>query len=338
MSTNVSTKKQVLNQLLTDKKGRVPVSFWHHFSAASGIDLNGYEHPEIIENNITSTAAYVDEVNPDFVKLMSDGLFNYTFNQDPGATNQYSNLRPIADDNPWLTKTADLVSRQKRVIGSRLGFYNVFSPVTLLKWALSEDENGKHNKKLANQLITDAIVNDFEQVKQALDVITQDVIKQVQSAINAGADGIYYSTQAIQDDRFNHELFQELIERNDQKVLKAANELSDANILHICGNGGSRNPLEWYRNYDAAVINWATDVESTSLAEGQKIFDGKVVLGGLGNTVNDVLYTGDANAIKQTVDKIIKAAGTHNVILGANCTVPRDIKLSNLQTAVKAVQ
>lgn len=70
-------------------------------------------------------------------------------------------------------------------------------------------------------------------------VITQDVIKQATVAITAGADGIYYSTQAIQDDRLDHHDFKELVEKYDRQIIRAANQLSDTNILHICGNGGA---------------------------------------------------------------------------------------------------
>ncbi|MGM9907248.1 ABC transporter permease subunit [Limosilactobacillus sp.] len=82
-------------------------------------------------------------------------------------------------------------------------------------------------------------MNDRVKVDHALAVITQDVIKQATVAITAGADGIYYSTQAIQDDRLDHHDFKELVEKYDRQIIRAANQLSDTNILHICGNGGA---------------------------------------------------------------------------------------------------
>lgn len=331
------TQKQVLNKLLANKQGVVPISFWHHFSAASGIDLDGYQHPEIMTDNVAKTKKFVEQVHPDFVKLMSDGLFNYAFNQPiDHPTSIYDGIVPIPDNHPWLTETAKLVAGQKKVIGDRLGFYNVFSPVTLLKWALSKGPDGKHNKKTANKLLADAIISDRPKVTQALAVITQDVIKQATVAIDAGADGIYYSTQAIQDDRLDHHDFQELVEKYDRQIIRAVNQLSDTNILHICGNGGARNPLVWFKNYENAVINWSTDVEDISLQTGKQLFKGKVVLGGLGNTTKDVLYQGSRLAITAAIQKIITEAGTDNVIIGANCTVPRDIDIKHLQWAVQA--
>lgn len=334
----MSNQKKVLTQLLDKKQGRVPVSFWHHFSATSGIDLDGFKHPEIISNNVVATRTYVDAIQPDFVKLMSDGLFNYKFNQPHTSANIYEGIESIDENHPWLTKTSDLVSAQKKVIGSRLGFYNIFSPTTLLKWALTVDENGKHDKTKADEKLVDIILNDTDNVKHALDVITGDVKKQVAAAIDAGADGIYYSTQAIQDDRIDQVLFEEFVAENDKSILAFANELSDTNFLHICGNRGARNNLAWFKEYPAAVVNWATDVENTSLEEGKRIFVGKVVLGGLGNTTDDVLYTGTQAEIQQAVDHIISLAGTDNVIIGANCTVPRDIGLKQLRWAISSAK
>lgn len=331
------SKKEVLNQLLEHKQGRVPASFWHHFSAASGIDLDGYKHPEIIEDNIVKTKAYVDEINPDFVKLMSDGLFNYDFNQPiDNPTTIYEGIEPIEDDHPWITKTADLVNRQKQQIGDRLGFYNIFSPTTLLKWALTKKPDGTHDKATADGLLIKAIENDGEAVKKALDVITQDVIKQATAAINNGADGIYYSTQAIQG--ADHQIFKEFVEENDRKIFRAVNELSDTNILHICGNRGSRNPLDWFKDYEASVINWATDVETTDLKTGKEIFANKVVLGGFGNTVNDILYRGTKEEIENETKRLIDEAGEDRVIIGANCTVPRDIEIDHLKWAIEGTR
>lgn len=332
-------QKKVFEKLLNHKQGVVPVSFWHHFSAQSGIDLDGYKHPDIMVNNVAKTKEFVEQIKPDFVKLMSDGLFNYDFNQPVDHPKTiYEGIQPIPDDHVWLTETAKLVHNQKQVIGDRLGFYNIFSPTTVLKWALSKKPDGKHDKTTADRLLADAIVNDRESVKKALAVITQDVTKQAETAIKAGADGIYYSTQAIQDPRIDHDLFKEFVEENDRKIIRDVNKLSDTNILHICGNGGAHSDLHWFKDYENSVINWATDVEKTPLEEGKKIFQGKAVLGGLGNTVNDVLYKGDKERITKAVQEIIKNAGTDKVIIGANCTVPRDIDVNHLAWAVQAAQ
>ncbi|MGL5887279.1 MAG: uroporphyrinogen decarboxylase family protein [Leuconostoc suionicum] len=318
----------------------IPVSFWYHFSAASGVDLDAFKNPEIIEGNILGTKKLVETTSPDFVKLMSDGLFHYEFNHQDADDKRvvYANLSPIADNHPWLIKTADLVRRQKQVIGERASFYNVFSPTTLLKWALVRNPDGHYDKSKADEKLADIILTNSENVRQALEVITLDVIKQVKAAVNAGADGIYYSTQVIQDTRLGHADFAEFVSATDKQVLKAANQLSDTNILHICGNGGARNEISWFEDYPASIVNWSVDTEDISLHEGKEIFPGKIVLGGFGNTAKDVLYRGTQSEIQQFAKHLVQEAGAENLIIGANCTVPRDIDLQHLQWAIEAVQ
>lgn len=319
---------------------RVLASFWYHFSDTSGVDLDAFKDPEILDRNVAGTKHLVETVAPDFVKLMSEGLFHYQFNhkRDVQPKNIYQNLAPIDDNHPWLVKTGELVARQKQVIGDHLSFYNIFSPTTLLKWALVKQSDGLHDKAHADEALADAILIDRDEVKRALQVIAADVIKQVKVAIDSGADGIYYSTQTIQDERLNETDFEQFVAKTDQQVLLAANNIADTNILHICGNGGARNPLDWFKDYPAAVVNWSTDIEGVSLKEGKQIFKDRIVLGGFGNTKKDILYTGSQSDIQQYVTDLIRDSGKNNIIIGANCTVPRDIDLAHLTWAIQAVK
>jgi len=330
----------IKNIVVNHSNQQVPVGFWYHFSAASGVDLDAFKDPEIIDRTVSGTQKLVDSLAPDFVKLMSDGLFHYQFNYQKNSEHRtiYDALAPITDDHPWLKQTATLIAKQRAVIGKRKGFYNIFSPTTLLKWALVKQENGQHDKANADKTLATEILKNPDAIKQALQVITQDVIKQVQTAIRAGADGIYYSTQVIQDQRLNQGDFEKFVADTDHQVLQAANKLSDLNVLHICGNGGARNNVHWFQTYEAAIINWATDIESVSLREGKRIFPNKTVLGGFGNTKYDLLYQGTKADIQQYVHTLIQETGRDHLIIGANCTVPRDIDLNRLRWVSEAVQ
>jgi len=108
-------------------------------------------------------------------------------------------------------------------------------------------------------------------------------------------------------------------------ALRAANAASSYNILHICGYAGHRNELEWYKDYDAKTINWAAVVEGVPLEEGRRIFPQHALLGGFGNLPEDVLYRGTRAEIEAETERILAAAGRTGVLLGADCTVPRDI-------------
>lgn len=82
--------------------------------------------------------------------------------------------------------------------------------------------------------------------------------------------------------------------------------------------------MSWYTDYPAKAINWAAVVEGVPLEEGKRLFGGKAVIGGFGNLDNEILYTGTKEEIQAETKRLLAAAGRTGVILGADCTVPRD--------------
>ena len=127
------------------------------------------------------------------------------------------------------------------------------------------------------------------------------------------------------------EIYQDVIAPAELKVLNGANRVSQNNILHICGYEGSRNDLSLYVNYDAKAINWAVNIEKVSLQEGKKIFGGRAVIGGFDNRHTGLLYKGSQSEIENLTEQLLRDAGKTGVILGADCTVPRDIDLNRLK-------
>jgi len=103
------------NTLVNQSHQQVPVGFWYHFSATSGVDLDAFKDPDIIDRTVSGTQKLVDRLSPDFVKLMSDGLFHYQFNYQENSEHRtvYDGLVPIADDHPWLKETATLIGKQR---------------------------------------------------------------------------------------------------------------------------------------------------------------------------------------------------------------------------------
>ena len=66
-------------------------------------------------------------------------------------------------------------------------------------------------------------------------------------------------------------------------------------------------------------------VEGVPLEEGRRIFPQHALLGGFGNLPTDILYRGTRAEVEAETRRILAAAGRTGVILGADCTVPRDI-------------
>lgn len=322
----MSNKQLILDAFDNKATERVPVGFWFHFANEADFS-NGLKDPTVIETNLNGHLKFYNEFSPDFVKLMSDGFFGYPNERLAQVTNitELKDIEPVGPDHPWITQQVQHVRKLTDAFGEDTAtFYNIFAPATFLKFALGRD--------VGNQLLADFIEQDKDAFSHVLDVIAQDLATLSQKLIEEGkADGIYLSVQNLQDARVTPELYAELIAPSEQKVLAAANESSDYNILHICGYKGSRNNLSLYTDYPAKAINWAVVVEGISLADGKKLFGDRAVIGGFDNTDEGVLYRGTKEEIEQETERLIANAGKTGIVLGADCTVPSDISLEHLE-------
>lgn len=327
---------EIIKAFKNEEEDVIPVSFWHHFAKSEFIDA--IAHPEVFELNVNGHKHYVDEIDPDFVKTMTDGYFI-----DP-ATGGFSHktvadlkaFTPLAADDAWLTQQVDLAKEQVAAANGRPSFYTIFSPLTALKWTLIDHDT--EDLAEADKRFADLYEEDPAAVRHALDVIGEDTRKLATQVLATGLTGAYYSTQSIQDDRVKtHKFFKDVIEPVDLHVIEAINAASDLNILHVCGFDGATNDLTWFKDYPLQVINWATKADGYTLGEGKKLFGGKPVLGGFGNEATDLLYTGTKEAIQAEARQLVAEAGRKGVIIGADCTVPRDIPAEHIRWVQEAV-
>lgn len=317
------SKKQLVFDAFDNKKTeRVPVGFWFHFAPNNLFD----NRPEIIKQNIEGHLHFYDSFQPDFVKLMSDGYFQYpnpTLAKIETAEDLKAAQSGLVDD--WINEQTALVKTLTDRFGSEVAtFYNIFAPATVLSFSLEASGNQLTLAKL--------IKENPEELAYALNVIKKDLSKLAVKIITEGkADGIYLSTKNIQDPAVTKEAYWKYITPGEQGVLNAANAVSDYNILHICGYEGARNDLSVYKDYDVKVINWAVVVEGVPLKEGKELFGGRAVIGGFANTTEGVLYSGSREEVEDHTRKLLDEAGTTGIILGADCTIPSDTPFERLE-------
>lgn len=309
------TKRElVLAALRGEQVERVPVGFWHHF-VTNELQADALADAAIAEANVAGHRQFIQAVQPDFIKLMSDGYFRYPDEalEQVKEVADLAGITGLAPDHPWFSQQVTLVRRQReQFIEEIVSFYNIFSPATLLKWQLPGGEK---------QLV-DFIVTDPEAVASALAVIATDVARLAQLVIKeGGADGIYFSVQNLQDPSVAGQRYQQVIAPAEKAVLQAATDVAGLNILHICGYEGAKNDLTSYLDYPATAVNWAVTVEGVSLADGQQLFK-RPVIGGFNNTKAGVLASGTQAEVIAETQRILQAAGTQGVLLGADCTVP----------------
>lgn len=333
----MSKRQLVLDAFNNRATERVPVGFWFHY--AENELLSAYDHPEIRERNISGHKKFVAEFKPDFVKLMSDGYFfepkTAAFLANVKAAADLYKLQPIASDNPWVRDQVSLVKELTSSFGAEVAtFYNIFAPATAFKWGIIAGALTGGDKKLA-----DFIKQDKDAVIYALGVIAQNTELVAKAVIReGGADGIYLSVQSIQDVSVSPDVYAQVIAPSELAVLTAANAAGGTNTLHVCGYEGARNNLSVFKNYPAKVINFASAVEGVSLSAGKKLFGGKAVIGGFANTKEGVLYKGTKEEIQAEAKRLLDDAGRVGVVLGADCTIPRDTDFAHLEWVREAAK
>lgn len=328
----MSKRELVLKAFRNEKPERTPVGFWFHYAKDELVD--GFENPEVFEANIAGHRKFYTDFQPDLVKIMTDGYFIYPNKlfMEAKTLDDLRKVQPIGENHEWIERQVAFAKTIKGIFGDEvLSFYNIFAPATLFKF-------GNHGEKNAAKLFADFAEEDAAALGRALMVLAGDLAILARRIISeAKISGLYYSVQDLADSRFSDALRLSVNVPADRVVLDAANEAGAAsetgalNILHICGYEGQRNQLSHYVDYPAQIINWATTVEKVSLGQGKRLFGGRPVIGGFDSTVNGVLYKGGKAEIEAETGRLLREAGTTGVVLGADCTIPRDIKLDHLR-------
>lgn len=320
MTMTQSKKELVLAAMDNKPVDRIPSGFWFHF-LGDEIHSDSFQHPELIEQLYAGQTKYIETVKPDFVKIMTDGFFPYenrtAFNIKDAA--DFKKIQPLSDDDSWFTTQIAYARRLTSKYDNDVAmFYNLFCAGTTVKFMLPDITQG-------DAWLSRLVREDADAVRQGLDVISGDLAKLARRIITeGGATGIYFSLQNLLGDGITKDVYDQVLAPGEKQILAAANSVSDYNILHICGWSGHRNDLTWYADYDVKTINWAAVVEGVPLEEGRKIFGGRAALGGFGNLETEVLYNGTKEEVQAETKRILDYAGRQGIIIGADCTVPRD--------------
>ena len=226
----MTKKERLLHAFNNEKVDRVPFGFWYHFSPDDDFGQQTVEeHLKLYRNT-----------DMDMIKVMCDGYFNYPnpYIKKVTCADDWFSLTPLGADHPYITKQ---VERAKGVVEGVKGeccvFYNVFCPMSLMRFGTSEELLMRHIKE------------NPEAVCHAFEVIAQDIKALVRRLITeAGCDGIYYCVQNAEQFRFTAEEYRTLVRPAELDVLTYANSLSDNNILHCCGWAGDKNRVEVWQD------------------------------------------------------------------------------------------
>lgn len=292
----------------------IPAAFWFHFGgdAAAG------------QGAVDAHIDYFKTCDLDMMKIMCDGYFDYPNPLKVEKAADWYDLKPLGAEHPFF---AEQVARTRAIVEAvgreALVLYTVFAPFSAIRFGYSDE------------LVMRTLREDPKAVCHALDVIAEDTKCFVKALFEAGADGIYYSVQGGEKNRFTVEEYRRLITPSDKAVLDYANTLGALNILHCCGWAGDKNNIEDWRDYTAAAVNWAVYVEQMDMKAGRAFFPNvKCVLGGLDNTPDGVLYKGTDDEVKAEIRRLCAETGKSGFIIGADCSIQSDTPYERIRLAV----
>lgn len=306
---------RAVNTLLGRPVDRPPVCFWHHFGDI-GPEATVREH-----------VRFYRESGEDILKMMCDEFFFYPLPESPSAQDLLS-LRPLGRKSAYISGQVERAARINEALsGEAFTLYNAFSPYATLKHAMGDAQSMA------------LLRSDEKAALHVLDVIAEDTCLLIEGILTqTGTRGMMLPLQGAERGRFSPEEYARLIAPSDRRVVLRANELSDANLLHLCGWDGVPNQLDLWKDYPGRIVNWAVGVEGLSLAEGRSLFPGRVVMGGFDNREGALLHRGEKEQVRSFTRALLNEAGAEGLIVGADCSLPRDIDPARIRWVIEALE
>jgi len=297
---------------------RVPAGFWFHFPP----EFRGGE--AMARRHI----AYYRQADPDILKVMNDTGYAPVGTLKIAKPSDWAKLRPTPLSDPLFQSHIEGLKGIVREIGGEvLIMTTAFNPynqaVAILRDSLTP---GAPDSEPARRLFVEQARTEPEPLLGALQIMAEDLARFYCACISeAGIGGIYYSAQGGERDLMTDEEHARFVAPFDLQILNALRGVAEFVVGHFCGKELN---LGRFADYPVQVANWAHQSGNLSLGEGRMLFRGITILGGLDE--RGPLAYGPREALEREVRTSLQQTGTRGFMLGAGCTVPNGVDVSNL--------
>ena len=299
----MNKRERVIAAFHGQEVDHVPVCMWQHVPPEYWADDNLFAKKQLDAYKNTDV---------DFMKLSGDKYFGWPSPVLKGIekADELYNLEPLGENHPWIRGQ---VQRASKVIdalnGDCVALQLVFVPISCLRLAVGYP------------MMMKLIRENPDAMKHALSAIAEDQKALVKGLIQkAGVDGIFYSVQNGEIDRFTAEEYRDWLTPSDKAVLDYANSISDMNAIHFCAWEAIPNRLSVWEDYKAPVVSWSRYFDIMDIQEAKKRF-GCTVWRGFDNRPGTFLYTATKEEIEREVASLIEQGGKQGYILGADCSL-----------------
>ena len=296
----------------------VPVCMWQHVPPSFWGDDDRFAEEQ---------ARFFKSTDVDFMKLSGDKFFGWPSPalRNIASAEELYRVEPLGPRHPFLRGQ---IERTKKVVaalnGECVSLYLVFVPLSCIRLAIGYPK------------MMQFIRENPEAMKQACAAVAEDQKALVRGLIEeAGVDGIFYSVQNGEENRFTAEEYRDWVMPSDKAVLDWANSLSDMNAIHFCAWEEIPNRLSVWADYKAPVVSWSRYIDIMDIQEAKKTF-GCTVWGGLDNRPGTFLYTASQAEIELETARLIAQGGKTGYILGADCSIHGELPEEKIRWGVDA--
>lgn len=306
------------------------------------VGVAGWVHMPLTDTNpedfIRATISFTDYCRWDFIKIMSNAHFissvfgaEIDFSREPGQwkgnylrypirnLEDAKNLTVQDNSNPTIQREIRIVKGiRERYRGLVPAIATVFSPLMSFQEMTRCAESGP---------TLEFIRHHPNELRLALETITETIINMVDAQIAAGADGVFFATQFATDilseaefDRFGREY--------DLRILEHIKNKTWFNVLHVHGNRGLK--FKWLLDYPVQAFNWENVAvgipkeELSSVAMVRALTD-KVLITGLDQDNDFLEFHYDREALKkryrERLEMVIRQSGDKRIIFGPGCAM-----------------
>ena len=325
----MTKRERVLAALGRKPVDRAPVSFWRHA-------------PELDHTSrglADAMLAFQRRWDLDFIKVMSSGVYcvedwgcKVAYTGSPNGAKQCTEhaVKTAAD---WariraLDPGAGALGREleavRLIVKEKADdvpvLHTLFSPLTIAR-------------KLAGDQLAADLAQNPKAVLQALEAITETVIRHAAAALEAGADGFFFATQTGSPDVMSKDDKTRFGLLYARRALESLAGRSAFTLLHVHGKNIYFDDLA--SALPVHAINWHDRLTPPTLGEGQRRFGGAVV-GGLSEW--KTLRDGPAAAVAAEAQDAIRQTGGVGVMIAPGCVLPLDVPDAHLEAVVSAVK
>lgn len=323
-----SHRERITRTLSGEAVDRIPVALWRHFPVE-----------DQTAGGLANAVVYFQErYDFDFVKITPASSFCV---KDWGAVDQWNGnpegsceyvkfpvqhfedwkkIQPISVNYGALGEQLECIKLIRKHLPSDTPIIQtIFNPLSQAKNLVGKNNLAAHIRLCA------------EDLKAALNVITQTTIEFIKVAKTLGIDGIFFAIQHAQASVLSPAEYDEFGIPYDLEILNHVNDLW-LNVAHLHGSEIYFGKLS---QYPVDVLNWHDLETPPDLGTAKLLFPG-TVCGGLRQW--ETLVNGNPDMVTREALESIERAGSSRFILGTGCVLPITAPHSNILAARKAVE